>query len=77
MQLLQSERGRRSDCRKRNDVGRIAGCITFRHSQVPMLGLESMPNRIFEEALGQMVHSYRTYTSLLIHRSASRRHYSS
>jgi hypothetical protein len=44
---------------------------------VPMLGLESMPNRISEEALGQMVHSYRTYTSLLIHRSASRLRYSS
>jgi len=71
MQLLQSDRGRHCDRRERNDLGRIAACITFRHSKVAMLGLESMPHRIFEEAIGQIVHSTKTYTSRLTHRRGS------
>jgi hypothetical protein len=38
---------------------------------VAMLGLESMPHRIFEEAIEQIVHSSKTYTSRLTHRSGS------
>jgi len=57
MQLLQSDKSRHCDCRERNDLGRIAPCITFRHSKVAMLCLESMPHGILEEAIGQIVHS--------------------
>ncbi len=61
--MLQSNRGRRCDRRERNDVGRIAAGITFRHSQVAMLGLESMPHRICKEVIEPMDHSSKTYTS--------------
>ena len=57
--MLQSDSGRRSDCREGNDLGRIAACITLRHRKVAMLCLESMPHRVCEEAVGQIIHSSR------------------
>src|ERR1700674_1997344 len=65
MKLLQCSRTRLRNRCKRDDVGRIAARVSSERSEVAMLGLESMPYRICEETLGQVVHLFKTYTTSL------------
>ena len=65
MKLLQCSRTRLRNRCKRGDVGRIAARVSSERSEVAMLGLESMPYRICEETLGQVVHLFKTYTTSL------------
>src|ERR1700676_2267925 len=65
MKLLQCSRTRLRNRCKRGDVGRIAARVSSERSELAMLGLESMPDRICEETLGQVVHLFKTYTTSL------------
>jgi len=68
MKLMQCSRTRLRNRRKRGDVGKITARITSERGEVAMLCLESMPYRVCEETLGQVVHLFRTYTTSLTQR---------